>query len=294
MNVAMVSKNLGTLLICEIIAMLPAIVVSLIYKETEVWAFIYTISILLPVGIGLFLIKPKNKNIYAKEGFAIVAIGWLLISFFGALPFYFSGAIPSLVDSFFESSSGFTTTGATILTNIEGMAMGVLFWRSFAHWLGGMGVLVLVMAILPSAGAGSMQIMRAESPGPSTEKLVSRVKETATILYGLYVFITVVQIILLMLSGLPFYDALIHSFGTVGTGGFSNKNISVGAYNNITAEMIITVFMLMGGTNFMLYYQSLKGNVKEFFRNEEFKLYVAIVTGAIVMITSLWRYLWLS
>lgn len=285
MNVAMVSKNLGTLLICEIVAMIPAVVVSFIYKETELWAFIYTISILLAVGLGLSLIKPQNKNIYAKEGFAIVAIGWLLISFFGALPFYFSGAIPSLVDSFFESSSGFTTTGASILTEVESVAKGILFWRSFTHWVGGMGVLVLAMAILPSAGAGSMQIMKAESPGPSTEKLVPKVKETAKILYGIYILITLVQIILLKLSGLPFYDALIHSFGTVGTGGFSSKNISVGAYNNIAAEIIITVFMLMCGTNFALYYQFLKGNIKGIFKNEEFRLYVAIVTGAIVLIT---------
>ncbi|WP_069998048.1 TrkH family potassium uptake protein [Cellulosilyticum sp. I15G10I2] len=285
MNVAMVSKNLGTLLIFEILAMFPAMIVSLIYKESAFWAFLYTMIILLIIGLVLFMIKPKSKSIYAREGFAIVAIGWILMSFFGALPFYFSGAIPSLVDSFFESSSGFTTTGASILTEIEGLAKGILFWRSFTHWVGGIGVLVLAMAILPSAGAQSMQMMKAESPGPNPGRLVPKVKETAKILFSIYLLITVIEIILLMFAGMPFYDALVHTFGTVGTGGFSSKNLSIGGYNNIMVEIIITVFMLMCGANFGLYYHALKGNFKVLFKDEEFKLYVTIVTISIIVIT---------
>lgn len=285
MNFAMVLKNLGTLLICEALAMFPSMFVSMFYKENEARAFFYTIGIVLVLGIGLFLIRPKNKGLHARDGFAIVAIGWLLVSFFGALPFYFSGAIPSLVDSFFESSSGFTTTGSTILADVEVLAKGILFWRSFTHWIGGMGVLVLAMAILPSAGAGSMQIMKAESPGPNPGKLVPKVKETAKILYGIYLLITIVEIILLRISGLPLFDSLINTFGTVGTGGFSNKNLSVGYYNNVTAEVIITIFMLLCGANFALYYQLLKGNIKDFFKDGEFKLYVFIVGISIILIT---------
>jgi trk system potassium uptake protein len=284
MNFAMVLKNLGTLLICEALSILPAMMVSFIYKEADIWAFLYTIMMLTIIGIGLFSIRPKNSSIYVKDGFAIVAIGWLLISFFGALPFYFSGAIPSLVDSFFEASSGFTTTGSSILTDVETLGHGMLFWRSFTHWMGGMGVLVLAMAILPSAGAGSMQIMKAESPGPSPGKLVPKVRETAKILYGIYILITIVQIILLLFTGMPLFDSIIHTLGTVGTGGFSSKNLSVGAYNNVMAEVIITIFMLMCGANFALYYQGLKGNIKEFFKDEEFKMYALIVGVAIILI----------
>ncbi|MEG0771889.1 TrkH family potassium uptake protein [Clostridium sp.] len=284
MNFAMVLKNLGTLLICEALALLPSMMVAFIYKENDIWAFLYTIIIVTILGIGLFSIRPKNRGLYVKDGFAIVAIGWLLISFFGALPFYFSGAIPSLVDSFFEASSGFTTTGSSILTDVEKLGHGMLFWRSFTHWIGGMGVLVLAMAILPSAGAGSMQIMKAESPGPNPGKLVPKVKETAKILYGIYILITIVQIILLVLVGMPLFDSLIHTFGTVGTGGFSSKNLSVGAYNNVMAEVIITVFMLMCGGNFALYYQVLKGNIKDILKDEEFKIYAFIVTVAIILV----------
>lgn len=285
MNFAMVLKNLGKLLVCEALSIVPAALVSIYYKENEFWSFLYTIIILIVLGVILIRIKAKNKNIYSRDGFAIVAIGWILLSFFGALPFYFSGAIPSLVDSFFEASSGFTTTGATILGEIESLSRGILFWRSFTHWIGGMGVLVLVMAILPSAGAGSMQIMKAESPGPNPGKLVPKVKETAKILYGIYLIITIVQLILLKVSGLPLFDSMIHTLGTVGTGGFSSRNISVGAYNNLAAEIIITVFMLICGANFALHYQFLKGNIKGFLKDGEFKLYIFIVTMSIILIT---------
>ncbi|MGY0372966.1 TrkH family potassium uptake protein [Clostridium sp. JNZ J1-5] len=285
MNFGMVLRSLGILLICEAVAMVPSLLVAFIYGQNDASAFIITIVMLLAFGIIAATTKPKSKNIYARDGFAIVAIGWLLISFFGALPFVFSGAIPSIVDSFFEASSGLTTTGASILTDVEALPKGILFWRSFTHWIGGMGVLVMTLAILPSIGARSLQIMKAESPGPTPGKLVPKVGKTAKILYGIYFVITVIQVILLKIAGMPFYDSLVHSFGTVGTGGFSIKGLSIGYYNNIYIEVIITFFMLACGVNFSLYYAALKGSIKNIFKDEEFKLYMGIVLISIILIT---------
>lgn len=281
----MVLKSLGILLICEAIAILPSLLVSFIYNDEGIGAFLYTLLILLAVGLTLINLKPLTRNIYARDGFAIVALGWILISFFGSLPFYFSGAIPSLIDAFFEASSGFTTTGASILKVIEGLPKGILFWRSFTHWIGGMGVLVLTLAILPSVGAGTLHIMKAESPGPNPGKLVPKMGKTAKILYGIYIIITLVEVILLRIAGMPLYDSFIHTFGTVGTGGFSNMNASVGAYNNVFAEIIITVFMLMCGANFSLYYQVIRGNYKALFKDEEFRFYMGVVSISILLIT---------
>lgn len=285
MNIRLVLRSVGFLLLCEAIAILPSMAVSLFYREHNALAFLYTIGIILLFATPLIFIKTRNKNMYARDGFAIVALGWILMSFFGSLPFVFSGAIPSLIDSFFETSSGFTTTGASILTDIESLPKGILFWRSFTHWVGGMGVIVLTLAILPSLGARSIQMMKAESPGPNPGKLVPKVAETAKILYGIYIVITLVEIVLLMFAGLPLYDSAIHTFGTVGTGGFSNKGLSVGAYNNIAVEVIITIFMFISGANFTLYYYMLKGDWKAPFKDEEFKFYSAVVLISIVLIT---------
>lgn len=285
MNYSMVLKNLGILLICEALAMIPSLGVAIGTKGKDEAAFLYTIAILLFLGICTLFIKPKNKTIYGRDGFAIASIGWILASFFGALPFYFSGAVPSLVDSFFEAVSGFTTTGSSIITNVEALPQGLIFWRSFTHWIGGMGILVLTMAILPTIGAGNMQIMKAESPGPNPGKLVPRLKKSAIILYGIYMVITVSEVILLKLSGLSLFDSLIYSFGSVGTGGFANKSLSIAHYNNIAAEIIITIFCFACGINFSLYYTAIKGNIKEFFKDEEFKVYVSIILVAIILIT---------
>ncbi|MDK2799948.1 MAG: trk/ktr system potassium uptake protein [Clostridiales bacterium] len=286
MNFAMVLKNLGILLVCEALAMLPSLAVAIIYNGNDITAFIYTIIILLIVGALITIaIKPKNKNIYPRDGFAIVALGWLLVSFFGALPFYFSGAIPSLIDNVFESASGFTTTGASILTQIEGLPDGILFWRDFTHWMGGMGVLVLALAILPSAGAGAFQIMTAESPGPNPGKLVPKVGQTAKILYSIYLLVTIAEILALKIAGMSWYDAMVHTFGTVGTGGFSSRNASIGAFNSPLIDTIIIFFMLMCGANFSLYYQALKGNIKGIFKDTEFRFYIGIVITSMILVT---------
>lgn len=284
MNYVMVLKNLGRLLICEAIAMVPALIVTIIYGENSIWSFLKTIEILLLIGMTSIFIRPKNKEIYARDGFAIVAIGWIMVSFFGALPFYYSGSIPSLVDGFFETSSGFTTTGSSILKAVEGLPNGILFWRSFTHWVGGMGVLVLAAAILLSSGAGTYQMIKAESPGPAPGKLVPRVKETAKILYGIYIVFTFLEIILLRFGGMSWFDSMIHTFGSVGTGGFSNRNNSIGAYNNLYIEIIITIFTFLCGANFALYYQVFKGKISSIFKDEEFRIYCIIVITSIILI----------
>ncbi len=270
---------------CEAISMFPSLSVAYHYKGYDVNAFIYSILLCFFTGALFSLSKPKNKDIYARDGFAIVAIGWFLVSFFGALPFYLSGAIPSFIDSLFESISGFTTTGSTILQNVEILPKGLLFWRSFTHWIGGMGVLVLTLAILPSAGAKTFYILKAESPGPSPGKLVPKIGQTAKILYGIYFIITTILIILLWIGKMPLYDSFVHAFGATGTGGFSIMNKSIGAYNSTYIDIIITIFMLMCGVNFALYYQLVKGNIKSVLKDNEFQFYIAVVAISIIIIT---------
>ena len=285
MNFKVVLKILGILLVCEALLMLPSLGVAAYYGGGDAWAFALSFLITGLTGVPLSFIKTGKKRIYARDGFAIVALGWILLSFFGSLPFYISGAIPSFIDCFFETSSGFTTTGASILTHIEDLPRGILFWRSFTHWVGGMGVIVLTLAILPSVGAGSVQMMKAESPGPNPGKIVPKVGETAKILYGIYIIITIVEIILLKIAGLSYFDAAIHTFGTVGTGGFSNMNSSVGSYNNVPVEIIITIFTFICGANFSLHYQVLKGDLKAPLKDDEFRFYSGVVILSIILIT---------
>lgn len=285
MNFRMIFKSLGVVIGIEALCMVPSLIVSLINGQEDARAFMYSILISAAVGVLMYLIRVKSNNFYSRDGFAVVALAWILLSFFGSLPFLFSGSIPSLVDAFFETASGFTTTGASILKEVESLPKGVLFWRSFTHWLGGMGVLVLTLAVLPSVGASSFHIMKAEATGPSTEKLVPKLGQTAKILYTIYTVMTAVQIILLLVAGMPLYDSLIHAFGSAGTGGFSNRNLSVGAYGNVYIEIIITVFILLFGINFSLYFQILKGNIRSFFKDEEFRFYIGTVFVSIVLIT---------
>lgn len=281
----MILKSLGKLFYIEAACMTPSLVISLAYGQSDSRAFIAAILILLAAGSVLHRVKPATTDIYTRDGFAIVSLGWISVSFFGALPFIFSGAIPSFIDAFFETVSGFTTTGASILKEIETLPMGILFWRSFSNWIGGMGVLVLALAVMPSVKASSFHIMKAESPGPDIEKLVPKLGQTAKILYMIYFSMTVVLVVLLILAGMPLFDSLCHAFGTAGTGGFSIKNISIGSYGNVGAEVIITVFMFAFGTNFALYYHVIKGNFKSFLKDAEFRLYLGIVLASILLIT---------
>ena len=284
MNKRLTFNLVGNVLRIESALMLLAIVVSLFTGRTDTVALVISAGITFVAGSALSAIRPKNDHLRAREGFAVVAFSWLLVSFFGGLPFYFSGYVPNMADCFFEAVSGFTTTGATILTDIEALPKGILFWRSFTHWAGGMGVLVLSLAILPKMGARSVHLMRAESPGPSVDKLVPRVSNNAKILYGIYIGLSVIMVIVLLLCGMNLYDALIHMFSTAGTGGFSNYAASVAHFNSPLIEVVIGIFMALFGVNFALYYYMLVRNWKGVVKNSELRIYIAIILGASLLI----------
>ena len=278
MNFGVIKYLFALVLRFEAAFMALSLVVSLIYGEIRT-ALIFAVIIVGMVGISLALAykKPVNRSFYAKEGLIAVSSSWIIISLFGALPFYISGSIPSFIDSLFEIVSGFTTTGASILTDVEVMEKGLLFWRSFTHWVGGMGFLVFIMSILPMSGADPLHMMRAESPGPTTEKLVPKARQTAKILYTVYIGLTLIEIAFLLFGGMPLYDSVVHAFGTAGTGGFSIKNASIGAYNSVYIEVVITVFMALFGINFSAYFLLLIRKFKRFFTHEETRVYLAIM-----------------
>lgn len=284
----MVRFVLGRILLVEGLLMVPSFIVSLLYRDglRTAMSFVLPIVLLCLVGILMGWRTPQKTTLYARDGLAIVAMAWILMSLFGALPLCLSGAIPNYINSFFEIVSGFTTTGSTILTEIESLSKGVLFWRSFSHWIGGMGVLVFVMAVLPMTDGHGMHLMRAEVPGPSVGKLVSRMSDTAKILYGIYLALTVLEIILLLMGGMSLYDSCIHAFGTAGTGGFSNRNLSVGAYDSVYFDVVISIFMLLFGVNFNLYYFILIKRAREAFASEELRAYILIVTASVLLITA--------
>lgn len=284
MNYRLALKVIGNVLKYETMLLFIPFMVAVYYGE-DVVPFLLTVLISGVLAFFLTRIKSEKQQMYAKEGFITVGIVWIVISIIGALPFVIDGSIPSFIDAFFETVSGFTTTGATILTEIESLSKSILFWRSFTHWIGGMGVLIFMIALIPSLGSSTIHLLRAESPGPNPGKIVPKIKETAKILYIIYFVLTVVETILLMMAGLSLYDAVIHALGTAGTGGFSNMNSSVAAFNSPAVEWIITIFMLIFGVNFALYYQLLKGNIKNALKNEELKYYVLIIVSAIVLIT---------
>lgn len=284
MNRRMVLYVVGTVIKIEAALMLLPLITSLIYKESCTTDFLISIGIALVIGFALTLIfKPGSKVIYAKEGFVIVSLAWLALSLVGALPFYISGEIPSFIDAFFETVSGFTTTGASILTDVEAMSRGLLFWRSFTHWIGGMGVLVFVMAIIPTVSDRSIHLLRAEAPGPVVGKIVPKMKQTARILYIIYIVLTFAEMTFLFAGGMPLYDSIVHAIGTAGTGGFGIKADSLASYSPYI-QWVITAFMLIFGVNFNLYYFVLIRKFKSAIKNEELLAYAVIVTLSIAAI----------
>ncbi|MCI8481415.1 MAG: TrkH family potassium uptake protein [Oscillibacter sp.] len=285
MNYQMIGFVIGRILLVEAALMaVPALTAGIYGESLE--PFLVPIAFLVLAGVLLGFRRPKSTALYARDGLAVVSLAWIVMSLFGAMPFVLSGDIPSYVDAIFETVSGFTTTGSTILTEVEHLTRGCLFWRSFTHWVGGMGVLVFVMAVLPMTDGHGMHLMRAEVPGPTVGKLVSRMSDTAKILYGIYLAMTVIEIVLLLAGGMSFFDACIHAFGTAGTGGFSSRNLSVGAYDSAYFDVVIGIFMLLFGVNFNLYYFLLIRRFGEVFRSEELKAYLLIVAASVTAITA--------
>ena len=285
MNRRMILNTVGLMLKVEAALLLLPAIAALIYGESCLWSILISAAISLAAGFALTLLsRPKSQVIYAREGFITVALAWVAVSAVGALPFYISREIPSYIDAFFETVSGFTTTGASILANVEVMSRGLLFWRSFTHWVGGMGVLVFVMALVPSVTDRSIHIMRAEMPVPVVGKLMPRARDTASILYKIYVGMTLLQIILMWIGGMPLYESIVHAFGTAGTGGFGVKADSIAGYSPYL-QWVITVFMLLFGVNFNLYYLLLIRRFRAAAQSSECWYYLGIVGVCIALIT---------
>ncbi len=287
MNYKMMGRFIGRILM-EAVFMVPAMLISLWEKEFDaVWAFMWSLGIIMAVsGVLLFFCRGSKNRFYAKEGMACVGLSWFFMSLLGCLPFYISGVIPDFVDAFFEIVSGFTTTGASILPAVEGLPKGILYWRSFSHWLGGMGVLVFLLAISSMGGRENgftMHLLRAESPGPNVGKLVPKMKKTARILYLLYILLTVLDVFFLMLGDMSLFEAVCTAFGTVGTGGFGIRNDSIASFSPYV-QNVCTVFMILCGVNFSCFYLLLMKEFKNVFRDEELRLYLGLILGSVVLI----------
>ena len=283
MNYRMISYIIGWVLNTEAVLMVPACITALIYGEREILSLLCSMGVCLVFGIPLVFRRPANRAYYTKEGCVTAALSWIIMSLMGSLPFIFSGVLPNPVDAMFETVSGFTTTGSSVITNLDNVPRCILFWRSFTHWVGGMGVLVFLIALFPSAGNIQMNLMRAESPGPSVSRLVPKVRSTAKILYKLYIAMTLLQILLLLLGRMPLFDALTITFGTAGTGGFGIKNDSIASYS-VYCQVVITVFMILFGVNFSFYFLLLIRRSLQCFKMEEVRWYFGIITAAILLI----------
>ncbi len=288
LNYQLVLKTLAMIGIVLAAAMLPSVGVSVIYGEWH--TALSFLTVIVPMAVAGFVVtkvlRPKSQVLKMREGFLVVGASWFLASLAGSLPFLISGAIPRFADAFFETASGFSTTGASILTEIEILPKGILFWRCFTHWLGGMGILVFAIALLPRLGISGQRIVRAETPGPTLDKLKPKISDSAQILYVMYGGMTIVETILLMLGGMDWFDALTHTFSTVGTGGFSNYGASIGHFDSLYIDLVIAVFMLMAGINFNLYYHLLKGQWKSFFADGELRFYLLIISGVTLIISA--------
>ena len=284
MNYSIVLYILGCVLKFESAFLVLPALVGLIYREHASVSYLAVAVLCLILGVLLTHKKPRSTNLYTREGFVAVALSWIIMSIFGAISFVLTGDIPFYVDALFETISGFTTTGSSILTDVESISKASLFWRSFSHWIGGMGVFVFIMAILPMMGGSTMNLMKAESPGPSVSKLVPHVKDTAKILYGIYIAITICEATILRALGMPLFDSLTTTFGTVGTGGFGIRNDSIAGYSP-AIQITITVFMILSGINYTAYFYILTGKIKELFKIEEVRWYLAIIFGSVAVIT---------
>lgn len=291
LNYRVIIKIFGTILIILAFSMLPSVLVSTIYNESDVaFSFLKIIIPMLALGFLLSVkINVQSKILKIRDGYVIVALCWVAGSILGALPFMISGYIPNFADAFFETASGFSTTGASILPDIQVLPKGLLFWRSFTHWIGGMGILVFAIALLPTLGISGARIAKAEVAGPTLGKLAPRLSDSSKILYIIYIGFTVLQVILLLLGNMNLFDALIHTFGSVGTGGYSNYNASVAHFDSLYIDVVITVFMFLAGMNFTLFYYALKGNWRDLFQDSELRLYMMILIGAFLFIAlNLW------
>ncbi len=276
MNFSAVLNILGYVLRIEAAFMVLPFITAIIYREKTWASFLITMMLCYVVGFLLGKVKKKHTSFFTKEGFTTVALSWIVLSFFGALPFWISGEIPSFTDALFETVSGFTTTGASILNDVEALSHACLFWRSFTHWVGGMGVLVFLLAIMPLAGGQNMHLMRAESPGPKVGKLVPKMRTTAMLLYKIYFAITIAEIIFLLFGGMPLFEALTVAFGTAGTGGFAVKNSSLAEYS-VYLQTVVTVFMILFGINFNVYFLFLVKKPKQAFQCEEMRYYLGLI-----------------
>lgn len=286
MNWRKILRVIGQLMKLEAILMVLPLLVALSYRESDlVLPFLIPIVLLLGIGFALSLIKVKHKVTHSRDGLVIVGLSWIILSFFGCLPYLISKEIPSFSSAFFETVSGFTTTGASIINDVESLSKGLLFWRSFTNWIGGMGVLVLLVAIIPNNDAESIHIIGSESPGPQVGKLVAKMRVTSRILYSIYFIMTIILLISLLLTGMDVFDSIVNTFATAGTGGFSIKNLSIESYNNVPAEIVITIFMFLFGINFNVYYFLIIGYISRALRNEEVKWYLIIVITSILLIT---------
>lgn len=283
MNYSIIIYILGWILKFQAVFMALPLITSLIYQETDAVSFVITIVLCLLAGIPMTLRRPKNQVFHTKEGFVTVALSWIVLSITGALPFLFSGSITHPIDAIFETVSGFTTTGASILSDVEALSHGILFWRSFTHWIGGMGVLVFLLCLLPLTGGYHMSLMKAESPGPSVSKLVPKVRSTAKILYGIYFALTLLEIVFLLLGDMPLFDTLCTAFGTAGTGGFGIKNSSIGGYSTYI-QVVVTIFMILFGINFSIYYLILSKKLIQALKIEELRYYLGIILVSILVI----------
>jgi len=288
LNKHLIMRTLGLVLLCEAGAMVPSLVISLYYGEQDKVAFLISIAIISTLGLILVKRSVDTRDVGYKEGFVIATLSWLMLALFGAVPFLISGSVPSFVDAFFETMSGFTTTGASVIADVESLPHGILFWRSLTQWMGGMGIIVLTLALIPSLKIAGMKLFRAEVPGPTKDKVVPGVVKTSRQLYKVYLIISIAALFSLKAAGLSWFDSFIHTFSTVATGGFSNQNASIGAYNNPLVEIIIIFFMFIAGINFALHFHALRRNFKPLRDDRETRLYIVIaLTATIFMVFNL-------